>query len=172
MENALSLRRAAEADIAFLMRAERGEGYDRLVGRSSEEEHRGFLADPAAAILVGRAEGEDRGFVLLAGLGDRHNGVCMRRIVAAVPDKGVGSAMVPAALDWIFGETPAHRVWLDTLRHNLRAAHLYRRIGFVEEGVFREAYLMPAGDRADRIVFSLLRREWQAIRAKTASSGC
>jgi RimJ/RimL family protein N-acetyltransferase len=60
----------------------------------------------------------------------------------------------------MFANTNAHRVWLDTLRHNARAAHVYAKIGFVQEGVFREAYRMPDGTYADRIVFSILRREW------------
>ena len=160
----MKLRRAGEADIAFLMQAERGEGYERLVGQSGAAQHRTWLADQAMACLVAARGGEDGGFILLSGLGNVHDGICMKRIVAARPDGGFGTAMVRAGLDWVFGETDAPRVWLDTLRHNTRAAHVYRNVGFVEEGVFRQAYRMPDGSRADRIVFSMLRPEWQALR--------
>ncbi len=156
----MQLRRATPADIPFLMQAERGPGYDRLVGQSGAESHAAFIADPANAVLVASREGVAGGFVILSGLADRHNGVCLKRVVSATTDGGFGTAMVRAALDWIFAQTPAPRAWLDTLRHNARAAHVYRKIGFVEEGVFREAYEMPDGTRADRIVFSMLRREW------------
>lgn len=156
----MQLRRATPADIPFLMQAERGPGYDQLVGQSGAETHAAFIADPANAVLVASREGVDGGFVILSGLADRHNGVCLKRVVSATTDGGFGTAMVRAALDWIFAQTPAPRAWLDTLRHNTRAAHVYRKIGFVEEGVFREAYEMPDGTRADRIIFSMLRREW------------
>ena len=84
----------------------------------------------------------------------------MKRVVAAEAGRGFGTAMVRAGIDWVFRETAAPRLWLDTLRHNARAAHVYAGLGFIQEGVFREAYEMPDGARADRIVFSILRREW------------
>ena len=156
----IQLRRATPTDIPFLMRAERGPGYDRLVGQSSAETHAAFIADPANAVLVAARDDADGGFVILSGLTDRHNGICLKRVVSATTDGGFGAAMVCTVLDWIFAETPAPRAWLDTLRHNTRAAHVYAKIGFVQEGIFREAYEMPDGARADRIVFSILRREW------------
>lgn len=156
----LSLRRAAEADIAFLMRAERGAGYDLLVGQSSETQHCDALADPTRVTLIGADASEDLGFVTCSGLADRHNGVCLQRVVAAIPDRGVGSALVPAVIDWVFAKTGAHRIWLDTLRHNARAQHLYEKLGFTRDGVFREAYQMPDGAYADRILYAVLKREW------------
>jgi RimJ/RimL family protein N-acetyltransferase len=119
-----------------------------------------FLEDRDMICLIAARDAIDGGFMLLSGISDRHNGVCMKRIVVANPDGGFGTKMVRAGLDWIFQNTAAARVWLDTLRHNARAAHVYRKVGFVQEGVFREAYDMPQGDRVDRIVMSVLRREW------------
>lgn len=158
----IALRRAAPSDVAFLMQAERGPGYDRFVGQSSADTHAAFVADPDMIVLIASRDGADGGFMILAGLSDRHNGVCMKRIVAATPDGGFGTAMVRAGLDWTFANTGAHRVWLDTLRHNERAAHVYRKIGFIDEGVFRDAYQMPDGRYVDRIVMSILKREWRA----------
>lgn len=172
------LRPAGPDDIPFLMQAERGEGYERLVGRSGAAQHAAWLSDPSTACLIAAREGEaDGGFILLSGLGNVHDGVCMKRVVAARPDKGFGTAMVRAVLDHVFAGSDAPRVWLDTLRHNPRAAHVYRKVGFVEEGVLRQAYCMPDGTRADRIVFSMLRSEWamlypaDASRALTAERG-
>lgn len=154
------LRRATAADIPFLMQAERGPGYDRLVGQSTEAQHAAFLADPEMTCLVASRDAIDGGFMLLSGHTDRHNGVCMKRIVSATPDGGFGTAMVRAGIGWIFANTNAHRIWLDTLRHNARAAHVYRKLGFVDEGIFRDAYRLPDGTYADRIVMSILKREW------------
>jgi diamine N-acetyltransferase len=163
----LLLRRARETDIAFLVQAERGPGYDRLVGQSSAEDHGVFIGDPNRAVLIANGAEEPVGFVMCNGLTDRHNGVCLQRIVSAVPDRGIGTAMVPLVIDWVFAHTKAHRIWLDTLRHNERAQHVYRKIGFVDEGIFRDAYQMPDGSYADRFVMSVLRREWPgALRAE------
>ena len=156
----LHLRRAESADIAFMMKAERGPGYDPLVGQSSADTHAGFLAAPDTAVLIASRDRADGGFMILSGIGDPHNGVCMKRIVSATPDGGFGTAMVRAGIGWIFANTSAHRIWLDTLRHNARAAHVYRKLGFVDEGVFRDAYRLPDGTYADRIVMSILKREW------------
>jgi diamine N-acetyltransferase len=156
----VTLRRATPADIPFLMRAERGPGYDHLVGQSSAAEHEAMLSGSGSVTLIGMDGGTEAGFTILTGLTDRHSGICMKRIVAASAGSGFGTAMISAALDWIFANTSVHRVWLDTLCHNARAAHVYRKIGFVDEGVFRESYEMPDGSRADRMVLSILRPEW------------
>ncbi len=167
----MELRRAGEGDIPFIMAAERGPGFEQLVGQGSEAQHRAFLADDGNACLIASRDGTDGGFMLLSGLNDRHNGVNMKRIVAAKPDGGFGTAMVRAGLDWVFGMTKTHRVWLDTLRHNERAAHVYRKLGFVDEGVFRNAWQMPDGSYCDRLMMSVLRAEWAAIRAADRTSG-
>lgn len=165
----MRLRPAETDDIPFLMQAERGEGYERLVGQSGAAQHAAWLADPSMACLIAARAGEaDGGFILLSGLGNVHDGVCMKRVVAARPDKGFGTAMVKAVLDHVFAGSDAPRVWLDTLRHNERAAHVYRKAGFVEEGVFRQAYRLPDGTRADRIVFSMLRSEWASLSSAEA----
>jgi RimJ/RimL family protein N-acetyltransferase len=56
-------------------------------------------------------------------------------------------------------------VWLTVAPHNERARHLYRSVGFQEEGVYREAHIGPDGRRFSPIVMSLLRPEWEAHRA-------
>ena len=50
---ALSLRRATEADIPFIMETERRPGYDQLIGRYGVDEHLAQLVNPAFAYLVG-----------------------------------------------------------------------------------------------------------------------
>jgi hypothetical protein len=48
----LDLVRAAEADIPFIMATERLPGYEELVGRWSEAEHRAALSDDRYAISL------------------------------------------------------------------------------------------------------------------------
>jgi RimJ/RimL family protein N-acetyltransferase len=76
--------------------------------------------------------------------------------------KGYGSAAIRAVLAWAFGEARLHKVWLMCFRENERAQAIYRRIGFLDEGVLREEYFHRGGWR-DMVRMSILDREWQAI---------
>jgi RimJ/RimL family protein N-acetyltransferase len=158
----ITLRRAAPADIPFLMAAERGPGFEDLVGRSEAHVYAAALADPSMCVLVGIAEGRDLGFVWMTGIGDPHSGVCLKRIVAAEPGRGAGKRMVRAVLGWIFGEAQSPRAWLDALIHNERAIHVYEACGFEREGTMRSSYAMPDGTRTDRVLMAITRENWLA----------
>ena len=58
-----------------------------------------------------------------------------------------------------FDELSAHRLWLDVFEHNARARHLYESLGFVQEGVLREAFYRD-GKHYSLILMSLLDREY------------
>jgi RimJ/RimL family protein N-acetyltransferase len=78
--------------------------------------------------------------------------------------KGHGSAAIRAVLAWAFDDARLHKVWLMCFRENLRAQGIYRRIGFVDEGILREEYFHQ--DRwHDMVRLSMLDREWRALRA-------
>ena len=162
---ALRLRRATEADIPFIMETERKPGYDQFIGRYSLDEHRAHLADPAFAYLIGEnAEGSALGFVILMDLNRRDGNACVKRIAVSSPEKGLGTPLLAGAVDFAFLETNAHRLWLDVVSGNLRAQTVYRKVGFIQEGVLREAALLPDGSRSDFLLMSILRPEWAARR--------
>ncbi|MFB8168415.1 GNAT family N-acetyltransferase [Kitasatospora purpeofusca] len=78
-------------------------------------------------------------------------------------DHGYGSEALGLLVDHLFGMFPLHRLELDTWSGNTRAARAFARLGFQEEGRRRDAVLL-AGARYDRVLFGLLRREWEARR--------
>lgn len=164
----MQIRPANPADIPFLMVTERQPGYDKLVGRFTEDEHRANLADPTAAyqIAVGD-DGSPLGFVLFRTLDDVHRNLYIKRVIVASPDKGTGTAMMTLCLNWAFGEAKAERVWLTHLPDNLRARALYSKLGFQFEGVLRNAYGRADGTRGDLMQMSLLKAEWQAPQYKS-----
>jgi diamine N-acetyltransferase len=162
---ALSLRRATEADIPFIMETERKPGYDQFIGRYSLDEHGAQLSNPAFAYLIGQnAEGSALGFVILMDLNRRDGNACVKRIAVSSPEKGVGTPLLAGAVDFAFLETKAHRLWLDVVSGNLRAQTVYRKVGFIQEGVLREAALLPDGSRSDFCLMSILRPEWATRR--------
>jgi diamine N-acetyltransferase len=163
---ALFLRRATEDDIAFIMETERLPGYDEFIGRYGREEHKAQLANASYAYLIGEdAAGQQLGFVILMDLDRRDGNACVKRIAVARPEKGVGSRLLAEAVDVAFLDYPTHRLWLDVVRDNTRAKTVYLRTGFIEEGILREAALLPGGRRSDFVIMSILRPEWSSRRA-------
>ncbi|WP_113486709.1 GNAT family N-acetyltransferase [Rhizobium cremeum] len=160
---ALRLRRASPDDVGFIMETERLPGYDYFIGRYSVDEHKRYMASEAFAYLIGEdVTGSPVGFAILNELDNRDGNVCLKRVAVAVPDRGCGSQLVSATIDFAFRETEAFRLWLTVVRGNGRALCVYRKSGFVEEGARRQAALLPDGSRADMVMMSMLRPEWSA----------
>ena len=63
----ITLRRATEEDIPFIMGTERLDGYDALVGRWDELQHLAALKDKRKAYFVGSVGDEPIGFVIIRG---------------------------------------------------------------------------------------------------------
>ena len=167
MKAQISLRRAAPADISAIMRIERVPGHEDFVGRSERAEHEAMFADPRYAYFLGESEeGEAVGFALMRDMGDAHGNAYLKRIAVARTGEGLGSALLTALLEEIFGQTRAHRVHLDCFVENLRARALYAKHGFTVDGTLRQAYLAPDGRRRDLTLMALLRPEWAARAAR------
>lgn len=69
--------------------------------------------------------------------------------------RGVGSALVEASLDWA-RSMGAHKVALQVWPHNHAARALYRKFGFVEEGLLRRHYRRRNGELWDAVVMGLV----------------
>jgi putative acetyltransferase len=74
---------------------------------------------------------------------------------AAWRGRGVGSALVEAAIDWS-RDRGAHKLTLQVWPHNPAARRLYRRHGFVEEGLLRRHYRRRNGQLWDAVVMGLV----------------
>jgi RimJ/RimL family protein N-acetyltransferase len=157
------LRRATEADLPRIMEIERLPGYEMVVGRSSAEFHARALMDPDYAYLVAVDQaGDIGGFAILRDLGNIMGNTCLKRIAVADPGQGFGRRLLNEVIAWVFTETTTHRFWLDHIISNDRARRTYEACGLRREGVMREAYALPDGQRVDLALMSLLRTEWAA----------
>ena len=74
--------------------------------------------------------------------------------------RGLGKSVLEAVLAHAFDDMALHRVWLHTRPDNLQAERLYRRGGFVVEGVERDALLHGAGF-ISQTRWSILEHEWR-----------
>jgi diamine N-acetyltransferase len=154
-EGRLAFRPTTEDDLPFVLGAERATDFVR---HWPVEEHRAILADPHAAHWMVLADGAPEGFLILRGLGSADRSVELKRLVIAEPGRGLGHLALRLLKKVAFERLAAHRLWLDVMRHNERARHLYGSEGFFVEGTMREA--IRVGDRfCDLVLMSILEHE-------------
>ncbi len=157
----IGIERATRADIPGLMALERGEGFDRLVGRWSAEQHAAEMALPGSRYLVARSAARPAGFVLLQELDDPHGCATLRRIAVGRPGEGLGARLLAAAQDEAFGVERVHRLQLRVYPENERARRAYRTAGFAEEGLMRDVSRAADGTHRSMVLMSVLCPEWQ-----------
>lgn len=75
--------------------------------------------------------------------------------------RGYGQEALLLMLDYGFGVLQLHRIELEVFAYNLRAQHVYEKIGFVQEGIRRQA-LFYDHQYHDVILMSMLADEFRA----------
>lgn len=75
--------------------------------------------------------------------------------------KGLAKPVYRALFKYLFEKMEMNRVWLLVADYNERAKTLYTQLGFVTEGIYREA-LFKNNQYYDYILMSVLRKEWLA----------
>lgn len=141
------LDRFTRDDIGEALRIESLPGYDAFVGQWAQAEHEAELMSPDARYLAWREGGKLAGFVMFQQF--REPRVLLRRIVVEATGQGSGRALLRAAVDWAFANSPAEAVWLQVKHGNDRALHVYEQEGFGLDG---------ADDKASRM--SVSRSRW------------
>jgi hypothetical protein len=81
----LRLSRANETDLAFITATERRDGYNRVVGRWDEEQHRAALSDRRYAYFIGYIGVEPIGFVILRDWASSERVTLLKRIAVSNP---------------------------------------------------------------------------------------
>lgn len=112
-----------------------GEDIERYIHRVTADSSRiDFLVfDCAAQRLVGE--------VVIADIDLQNRSAHLRIAIAQEQDfgKGYGTEAMLLALYHGFGMLPLHRIELEVLPYNTRAIHVYEKLGFVQEGIRRDA---------------------------------
>jgi diamine N-acetyltransferase len=155
----ISIREGTEADLDFVIAAEREPEAAPLLGQWSRERHLEALCSASEEHLV--VIGDDRpvGFALLQGLDDTHRSIEIMRFTVTRRGEGLGRRALALIVDRVFEHHGAHRVWLDTFPRNERAQRAYAATGFVHEGVLRECRFKN-GRFESLVIMSILRSEW------------
>lgn len=77
-------------------------------------------------------------------------------------DRGIGTEAARLIVGYGFEQLGLHRIGLHVHGHNHRARRVYEKVGFVVEGVRREARSRD-GEWVDEVVMGILDREWAAL---------
>jgi len=134
------LRLATPDDIPAILALERTPMAREFVGQWSEERHRTTLAGGDARYFVSETEwAEVQAYAILRGLLETSRAIELKRIVVAVPERGLGRRLLKELMRIAFRELGAHRLFLDVYEDNARARHLYEGLGFQYEGIMRDA---------------------------------
>ncbi|MBX9599962.1 MAG: GNAT family N-acetyltransferase [Bryobacteraceae bacterium] len=151
------LRPANAEDLGFLLAAEAAASKAGFVSANSREEHLAAMSSPDAAYFV---IGDCQGYAIFLGLQSPHHALELKRVVITAPGQGLGRRAFQELLRYAFVERKAHRLFFDAFDDNARALHLYRGLGFREEGILREAALRQDGYR-NLVLFSMLAAEYE-----------
>jgi diamine N-acetyltransferase len=163
----MRIRASTPADLPFLLELERRFSDLGFVGADDLLAHERAMADGDCSYCTIEVDGERSGHIVLRGLTSPHRSIEIRRIVMATPGGGVGRRALQSVIHRAFHEIGAHRVWLDVFVDNDRARHVYRSLGFVEEGTLREC--VRVGERYNSLVImSILEPEYREALAKAA----
>ncbi|OGN06498.1 MAG: hypothetical protein A3B86_03565 [Candidatus Yanofskybacteria bacterium RIFCSPHIGHO2_02_FULL_38_22b] len=55
-------------------------------------------------------------------------------------NKGYAQEILPALVNYAFKELKLHKIWLMHWKENKKAGHLYKKLGFIKEGVLKDEY--------------------------------
>jgi ribosomal protein S18 acetylase RimI-like enzyme len=104
--------------------------------------------------IVATADGEVIGSIHVGTSGHGYGEIGMA-IVHDWRGRGVGSALLEAAIEWA-RERRLHKLALGVFPHNAAGIALYRKYGFVEEGRRVKHYRRQSGELWDTIEMGLL----------------
>ncbi|MFF8290520.1 GNAT family N-acetyltransferase [Streptomyces sp. NPDC016309] len=125
---------------------------------------RGERTDRLDLALVDRASGETVGELVLNEWDEPNRSCNFRTLVGPRGrDRGLGTEAIRLLLAHGFGELGLNRISLGVFAFNPRAIRVYEKVGFVREGVEREA-LRHRGRWVDSVWMSVLAREWAVHR--------
>jgi ribosomal-protein-alanine N-acetyltransferase len=118
--------------------------------------------DETYLMIVKKLKNQPIGFIRVNCLTNPSRNVWLRMIIGDKNSWGkhYASNALQLVLKWLFSELNIHRVTLETYATNKRAFKFFKKIGFKQEGIAREAHFSD-GTFDDIICCGLLKREFK-----------
>ena len=131
----------------------------------SPEEHRAWFQrirqDPRKRwYLYRNTEGTPQGVVYFTELDFVQRTGLWGFYVKPAAKSGTGTRMEYAALELAFGDLNLHKLNCEVLANNMAVVNLHKKVGFIQEGLFREQHF-DGTRRFDVVRLGMLASEWQ-----------
>ncbi|MGB7757593.1 MAG: GNAT family protein [Salinisphaera sp.] len=133
-----AIRPTLEADCDFVLAAESHPDNAGFVEQWSHSRHRQTMLGTDSLHWIIESHRQPIGYAILEDADDPNHSLLLRRVVIASKGRGHGRTALVLLMHYCFEVLGFHRLWLFVAVANRRAVSLYRRLGFVEEGVARE----------------------------------
>ena len=161
----LALYETAHADLDAVLSIENSGEAKKFVYSWPKERHMTAMEnlDEAHLLLRERRTEEIIGYILLSGLSSEDQSIEFRRIALRRNGLGYGQEALALILKLCFEHYGCHRLWLDVFEDNQRALHLYRKVGFIQEGILRECKKSNSGYRS-MVIMSMLEQEYNHLK--------
>ena len=132
------------------------------------DEHRAWFRrmrqDPSARwYLYRNAAGAPMGVVYFTGLDPIQKTATWGFYTNPKATPGAGTRILYAALELAFGELDLHKLNGEALASNATSVNLHKKLGFTQEGIFRDQYFDGAG-YVDVMRFGMVADEWRQQR--------
>lgn len=154
-----ALRIQADSETEFLAREP---GEDPRSPEAFKELIQADAASPNSLMLVAEtADGTLAGYARCAGSHLRrmaHQTGLGIMVLQAYWAYGMGGNLITALADWARA-AGLHKITLEVVAHNTRAIALYKRLGFVEEGLLRDNIRLADGRYYDTPLMALMLEE-------------
>ncbi|MBL4870230.1 MAG: GNAT family N-acetyltransferase [Robiginitomaculum sp.] len=165
----ISLINTSVSEISWILELESTAREEGFIRGDHTNQHRIQISASSTKYLTIVLAGKPVGFVILNDINSLDKNIELGRIIIGPRNAGIGQPAIKEILRYIFEDLEANRVSLDTLSHNNRAQHIYKKLGFVQEGLLRESLLLN-NIFHDVILFGLLRRDWKKIKKRAVSN--
>ncbi|MCL5935585.1 MAG: GNAT family N-acetyltransferase [Firmicutes bacterium] len=101
----------------------------------------------ALRLMLCTGEGESIGFMVITDLDKPNKKANLGMLIGEKQywNRGLGSEAMEVILKHFFDNLGFNRIGLEVFEYNLRARHMYRKVGFVEEGIQRQG--LVKGDK-------------------------
>ncbi len=128
----------------FNMTVEQEEDFLRKMNEESDN----------SIVLIAELDGEIASLMGFHGYSKRkakHSGVFGISVLPKYHDQGIGRMMIETLLEWAREHPIVERVELSVSTNNPRGIHLYRSLGFEQEGYKKRSMRLDSGEYVDTI---------------------
>lgn len=152
------LRKTLAKDLDFVINSENLKENSPYIGNWSREEHLESLSKDNISHLIIEKDSYPIGYMIL--VENYHKKIVeLKRLVINEKNKGYGKIILNQIKKYYFEKCQTERLWLDVRLNNKRGQYLYKNIGFIEEGILRNAVYNNENFESI-IIMSILKEEY------------